>query len=69
MLQLVSGFGSITSTQTGGVAYMAHIGGFLGGITLTFLLRLACINAQPSLLVLQGVTQKRPKRSVRHVIA
>ena len=40
VIQLFSGIGSITSTaDTGGVAYMAHIGGFLAGIVLTFLLR------------------------------
>jgi membrane associated rhomboid family serine protease len=40
VLQLFSGIGSITSAaQTGGVAYMAHIGGFIAGFALTFLLR------------------------------
>lgn len=40
VLQFVSGIGSITnSAETGGVAYMAHIGGFLAGLVLTFLLR------------------------------
>ncbi|HSS19911.1 MAG TPA: rhomboid family intramembrane serine protease [Pyrinomonadaceae bacterium] len=40
VLQLVSGVGSITSSaSSGGVAYMAHIGGFLAGFVLTFLLR------------------------------
>lgn len=40
VLQLFSGVGSITaSTDTGGVAYMAHIGGFVAGIALTFLFR------------------------------
>jgi len=40
VLQLVSGIGSISSSaQTGGVAYMAHIGGFVAGIILTLLLR------------------------------
>jgi len=40
VLQLVSGIGSISSSaQTGGVAYMAHIGGFVAGLVLTFLLR------------------------------
>jgi len=40
VLQFISGIGSITnSAETGGVAYMAHIGGFLAGIILTFLLR------------------------------
>jgi len=38
VLQLFSGIGSIANTaQTGGVAYMAHIGGFLAGFLLTFL--------------------------------
>ncbi len=40
VLQLVSGIGSISSSaQSGGVAYMAHIGGFVAGLVLTFLLR------------------------------
>ena len=40
VLQLVSGVGSISNTaETGGVAYMAHIGGFIAGFVLTFLFR------------------------------
>jgi membrane associated rhomboid family serine protease len=40
VLQFFSGLGSITeAAQTGGVAYMAHIGGFVAGLALTFLLR------------------------------
>ena len=40
VLQLFSGIGSIAQTaDTGGVAYMAHIGGFIAGIVLAFLLR------------------------------
>jgi membrane associated rhomboid family serine protease len=40
VLQLFSGIGSISNTaDTGGVAYMAHIGGFIAGFVLTFLLR------------------------------
>ena len=40
VLQLFSGIGSIASTaDTGGVAYMAHIGGFIAGLALTFLFR------------------------------
>jgi membrane associated rhomboid family serine protease len=41
VLQLVSGFGSIAATTAseGGVAYMAHIGGFVAGLLLTFLFR------------------------------
>lgn len=35
LLQLVSGFGAMAQTeQTGGVAYMAHIGGFAAGLVL-----------------------------------
>jgi membrane associated rhomboid family serine protease len=37
---LISGIGSISQTaETGGVAYMAHIGGFVAGLVLTFVLR------------------------------
>jgi len=40
VLQLFSGIGSISAAAyTGGVAYMAHIGGFLAGVLLTFLFR------------------------------
>jgi len=40
VLQVFSGIGSITSAaQTGGVAYMAHVGGFVAGFALTFLFR------------------------------
>jgi len=40
VLQLFSSIGSITSAaDTGGVAYMAHVGGFIAGFVLTFLLR------------------------------
>jgi membrane associated rhomboid family serine protease len=40
VLQLISGIGSLASTaQTGGVAYMAHIGGFVAGLVLALLLR------------------------------
>ena len=40
VLQFFSGIGSITNTaNTGGAAYMAHIGGFAAGFLLTFLFR------------------------------
>lgn len=40
LLQFVSGIGSIAVTDSsGGVAYWAHIGGFLAGVVLAFLLR------------------------------
>ena len=40
VLQLFSGVGSIVAaSDTGGVAYMAHVGGFVAGFLLTFLFR------------------------------
>ncbi len=40
VVQFFSGIGSIANTaQTGGVAYLAHIGGFVAGFALTFLFR------------------------------
>ena len=40
ILQLFSGVGSLANaTNTGGVAYMAHVGGFVAGFLLTFLFR------------------------------
>jgi membrane associated rhomboid family serine protease len=40
VLQFVSGIGSIAPTaDTGGIAYMAHIGGFAAGFVLTLILR------------------------------
>jgi membrane associated rhomboid family serine protease len=40
VLQFVSGIGSIGNTaDTGGIAYMAHIGGFAAGFVLTLLFR------------------------------
>jgi membrane associated rhomboid family serine protease len=43
ILQLYSGLGSVISTATsvdqGGVAYMAHVGGFLAGFIMTFFFR------------------------------
>jgi rhomboid family protein len=47
IIQLISGLGSIvdTSTSSGGVAYMAHIGGFAAGLLLTFLFRGSSLSA------------------------
>ena len=41
VLQLMSGVGSIASTDAdvGGVAYMAHVGGFVAGFLMAFLFR------------------------------
>jgi membrane associated rhomboid family serine protease len=41
VLQFLSGFGAIASTEQtsgGGVAYMAHVGGFVAGLVLTVLM-------------------------------
>ena len=40
-IQLFSGIGTVGNSagQSGGVAYMAHIGGFVAGVVLTFLFR------------------------------
>jgi len=39
VLQFFSGIGSIANAAEGGVAYMAHIGGFVAGLVLCFLFR------------------------------
>jgi len=40
LLQLFSSIGTFASTaQTGGVAYLAHVGGFIAGFILTFIFR------------------------------
>ena len=41
VLQLISGFGAIAVTDetAGGIAYWAHIGGFVAGLVLAFVLR------------------------------
>lgn len=45
LLQLISGAGSLFSTQeTGGVAYMAHIGGFVAGLAVALVFRVMVHN-------------------------
>jgi len=40
LLQFINGFGSLARAgQSGGVAYMAHVGGFVAGMALVFLFR------------------------------
>jgi membrane associated rhomboid family serine protease len=44
VLQFINGFGQIAQTEeTGGVAYMAHIGGFLAGVAVGLVARAAGI--------------------------
>lgn len=47
-MQLFSGFGSIAAaTQGGGVAYMAHVGGFVAGLGFGFACRTLYITEEP----------------------
>jgi membrane associated rhomboid family serine protease len=47
VMQFLNGFGSVADTsQTGGVAYMAHIGGFVAGMIL---IRLLGVGRRPAL--------------------
>jgi rhomboid family protein len=39
VLQFMSGIGSLANTAQSGVAYMAHVGGFVAGFVLTFVFR------------------------------
>jgi membrane associated rhomboid family serine protease len=39
VLQFISGFGSLGGEQAGGVAYMAHIGGFVAGVVAGLVFR------------------------------
>ena len=50
LFQFVNGFGQIFTSQetTGGVAYMAHIGGFLAGLVAGFIFRGLGGGARPS---------------------
>jgi membrane associated rhomboid family serine protease len=51
-MQFVSGYGSIaaTSSSTGGVAYMAHIGGFITGVLVALMSRAFIGEEQDSVL-------------------
>lgn len=63
-MQLVSGYGSIASTNIslGGVAYMAHIGGFLAGVTLALPYRLGLQVEPDSILKRQYQRDPRARR-------
>ena len=50
-MQYLSGFGAVAATEeTGGVAYGAHIGGFVAGTVLGLLARLRGVREQPGAL-------------------
>lgn len=40
IIQLFNGIGSIAATSSGGVAYWAHIGGFVAGVIIAFIVRI-----------------------------
>jgi membrane associated rhomboid family serine protease len=63
-MQLVSGYGSIASTTTsaGGVAFMAHIGGFITGATLALPFRLGIQEEPDSILRRQYQRDPRARR-------
>jgi len=55
VFQFIAGAASITaSAQTSGVAYMAHIGGFVAGLVLAFLLRGFADRGTPAPTALAG---------------
>jgi rhomboid family protein len=49
VLQLLNGLGSVADVQRGGVAYMAHIGGFVFGLLLARLFESAQLRARQGL--------------------
>src|SRR5690606_34974128 len=60
VLQFVNGYGAIAATeQTGGVAYGAHIGGFVAGVVLAFVLRGMIREERPN--VLQSAERRDPR--------
>ena len=63
LLQFVNGFGAIAATeQTGGVAYGAHIGGFLAGVLMALVLRQVLPETRPNVL---ARTMERDPRTQR----
>lgn len=49
VLQFINGIGSISNTaETGGVAYMAHIGGFIAGLVLAYVFSGSRTRIQPA---------------------
>ena len=61
-LQLFSGFGSLTGEQVGGVAYGAHIGGFLAGVVMAFILRSVIKEERPNVLARSMEADPKTKR-------
>ena len=77
VLQFFSGIGSIANTaQTGGVAYMAHIGGFRGGVCVDLLVSWESRRAGHGLIATKArvcpasrATPKKPRRAERSQVS
>ncbi|HYE59533.1 MAG TPA: rhomboid family intramembrane serine protease, partial [Rhodothermales bacterium] len=52
VMQFVNGYGAIANTEqtVGGVAYAAHIGGFVAGALMAFVLRSRGLRERPSVV-------------------
>lgn len=63
-MQFMSGFGSITggANATGGVAYMAHVGGFVAGLAIALLVRKTFREEPDSVLRRQYAADPKAKR-------
>lgn len=62
-MQFVSGYGAIAATeQTGGVAYGAHIGGFLSGVLMALVLRGRIDGPRPNVLSVMAEGDPRNRR-------
>lgn len=64
ILQFFQGTLAITSTQSAGVAWWAHVGGFAAGFAAIWLLRQSGVLKSGSVEVIERV--RRPSRFVRH---
>ena len=62
VLQLFSGFGTLGAEQTGGVAYGAHIGGFMAGVVMALILRRAIPERDNDVRVRSRAADPRTRR-------
>jgi membrane associated rhomboid family serine protease len=64
LLQLVSGFSTLGGSDTGGVAFWAHVGGFITGALLVFVFRdKDAVARQNAVRDSQGSWQRMPARA------
>jgi hypothetical protein len=62
VLQFVQGIGSIGAVQTGGVAWWAHIGGFVVGVVVAFVLRSRGTLSKRPIVILPGSDRRVYRR-------